>query len=113
MTTTTPVSEVKAKAEKKMNKMNRNRWIDQNRWNKTVKKEHIYILDRKQPKQSALWKIKKKKNEQEKDSKGSESKRAKKNGKDLSFRHRRRTKEQCGASKTEVNTNKDWKTKRG
>lgn len=41
--------------------MNRNRWIDQNRLNKTVKKEHIYILDRKQPKQSALWKIKKKK----------------------------------------------------
>lgn len=55
----------------------------------------------------------KKKNEKEKDSKGSESKRAKKNGKDLSFRHRGRTKEQCGASKTEVNTNKDWKTKRG
>lgn len=34
-TTTTPVSEAEAKAEKKQKtKMNRNRWIDQNRWNK-------------------------------------------------------------------------------
>lgn len=37
-TTTTPVSEAKAKAEKKKKKMNRNRWIDQNRWNKNCDK---------------------------------------------------------------------------
>lgn len=54
MTTTTPVSEAKAKAGKKINKMNRNRWMDQNRWNTTVKREQKYILDRKQLKQSAL-----------------------------------------------------------